>query len=128
MPRVFVPQLPSIKGRPADITDAQRYGDLVVVFGSQMGEDIYPDDADEKMPTMQRHAWDILASFDPDKDFLALTGSPLLIALCVWALVGCDKVRLLRYDRLEHMYYQVTMTDIEEKTTNDQGKVEHHPF
>lgn len=127
MSRVFIPQLPSIKGRPADVTDANRFGAMVVVFGSDMADDVYPDTVDERMPEFLGQASKVFKTFNPDQDYLALTGSPFFIALCMWVLAAdYPYLRMLRYDRLNHMYYSITLTDpIEENVTNDQGEVQH---
>lgn len=100
MARVF---LPHSNGR-FDVEDAQRYGALHVIFRREL----YPDEIDDQWESCIRRAEDALSDFDPDHDLLCMIGSPLYTALCVFLLGRRHKaINVLRYDRLEHAYYQI---------------------
>jgi hypothetical protein len=90
-----------------DLSDARRFGELVVLFK----KDLYPDDANDGASDAMRRAYDTLHDFDPEADYLCLIGSPLYVAMCSYALgdLGKQPVRLLRYDRLESCYYEIKL-------------------
>ncbi len=119
MSRVFLPQIPLIKGHLQDITDASRFGTLVVVFhpeDSKLRHESFADNVDERLPGILAHAARTLKDFNPDTDFLALSGAQFFVAVCMWVLGVEHQIKVLRYDRVEKGYYPVTLshTSIEE--------------
>ena len=89
------------------LDDARRYGDIHVVFDREM----FPDSANKAMPGVMRRAYDVLAGFNADTDFLCLIGSPVYTAVCAYVLGDCHlhPVRMLRFDRIEKQYYEITI-------------------
>ena len=91
------------------MTDAARYGDLVVVFNPDspaVHHQTYPDNIDELMPSMVSHAMRTLSRYDRDHDYLAITGAPLYVGLCMYVIGTRGRaLRALRFDRLEKAYY-----------------------
>lgn len=101
-PVVFVPQF---NGR-LDISDAERFGKLRVLFNRE----IYPDTIDDVMPSVMERVRLELSRFRPDVDYLLLVGSPVHQAACfltLGRLLGdrAPAVRTLRHDRVEGRYY-----------------------
>ena len=105
-PRVFVVHN---DGR-FDLTDAVRYGVLVNVYR----RDFYPDETDERVPSVIRMAYDVLRHFDAGKDFLCLVGSPIYTAVCMYVLgsMGKSPVHVLRYDRIAQAYYPIPINNL----------------
>jgi len=53
---------------------------------------------------------DWLCTFDPDTDYLLLTGDPVLIALCIAFLSRSgERMNLLKWDRQERRYILLTL-------------------
>lgn len=52
-----------------------------------------------------------MSGFDPDKDFLAPSGSPLITAACVAYLVkrGVTRIVVLRWTNRDRNYQQITL-------------------
>lgn len=113
MSKVFIPQCPVQRGLQHDITDARRFGYLVTVFhpeNSKFRHEVFPDTADERMPILVERATEVLNSFNPSTDYLALTGGSLFISVCLWVLASHNPIKLLRYDRKESAYYPITLS------------------
>lgn len=107
-PQVWIPHS---DGR-LDISDAKRFGTTIVISR----RDVYPDDADIRMPALFNEAHSYLKHFDPEQDYLCLIGSPVHLAMCSYVLgsLGVSPVRLLRYDRQEKQYYPILIEDKED--------------
>ncbi len=90
-----------------DLADTRRFGSPVHVFDREL----YPDNANEKVPGAMRRAYQVLDDFHPDDDFLCLVGSPVYTAICAYVLGDLAKnpVRMLRFDRLEGGYYEIAL-------------------
>lgn len=90
-----------------NLSDVRRFGEIQVVYTKE----IYADNAEEMMPKVIKRAYDVLQNFKPNEDFLVLVGAPMYTAVCSYVLGDLAKtpVRLLRYDRVESSYYQVTI-------------------
>lgn len=115
-PQVWVPYY---DGR-LDLSDAERFGSIIVISR----RDVYPDDADERMPEVAAEATSFLRHFDPRQDYLCLVGSPVHLATCCLVL-GSQvhrPIRMLRYDRMERRYCVIT-ADIEENIDERAGSV-----
>jgi len=85
---------------------AERYGNLV----SLIERDVFPDDAQERVATIQNIMKAKLVSFNPAKDFLLLVGDPVAIAVAVLVL-SCYTLQFncLKYDRENKEYYEVRL-------------------
>jgi hypothetical protein len=100
MPRVFITQETQV-----DYTKAQQFGDLMPVTakdlsnvpGSAINRDIVTTIAAK------------LRHFNPDEDFLLISGSPYVGALCAWQLgrIGIHKFTILRWSNQDRCYYPV---------------------
>lgn len=112
LPIVFVPQFTARDRR--DISGLKQYGRIEILSDHHL----YPDDVDEAMPRLWAAARAKLLDFNPGMDYLALVGSPMMIAACAFILgarfaLDPVRVRLLRYDRLENAYYIVDIGAID---------------
>lgn len=106
VPAVYVPQFDG----KLDISDAARFGEVRVLFN----RDLYPDDAEDRMPRVVEHVRRQLGEFDPEIDYLCLVGSPIYQAVCFRVLgevlPAGQPIRALRFDRIERAYYDLTIT------------------
>lgn len=95
-----------------DLDLINKYGAPVLVFT----KNLFPDNIDADIKEETQRAATVLVNFDPARDYLCLTGSPLFISICIQILVQLDKcpIRLLRYDHIEDGYYPVTLPTREE--------------
>ena len=112
MSRIFVPQLPVVRGLQQNVDDARRFGELVIVFRPEdprFRHEIYADNIDERMPNLMARAYEMMSDFDPDTDYIALTGGSFFISVCIWAVSHLPHVKLLRYDRNEAAYYSTIL-------------------
>jgi hypothetical protein len=90
-----------------DLSDASRYGALRTIFTGEL----FPDNADERAAKAMEHAYHTLRQFQPEIDYLCLVGSPLYTAMCAYVLgdLAMAPLRLLRFDRIEQRYYEVSL-------------------
>lgn len=106
---VFIPQASTNR----DFTDARRYGTLK--FVTRRSSEVYPDTDSGELRRVEEEVRSNLSDFDAEKDHLMLSGDPVLIAVCVAAIVDrqfslgipLPGIRFLKYDRQERQYYQV---------------------
>lgn len=107
---VYVPQFNEDRNK-IDISDLHRYGAVRVLTSRH----VYPDD-DEPGAYVLKVVTRALQGFDPNTDYLALVGSYVHMAACLYALgaLGKTPVALLCYDRVFNQYYpvDVDMEDI----------------
>jgi hypothetical protein len=104
MARVFITQETHV-----DYTKAQEFGDLTPITakdlsnvpGSAINRDIV-----STIVTKLRH-------FNPDEDFLLISGSPYVGALCTWQLgrIGINKFTMLRWSNQDRCYYPVEVVN-----------------
>lgn len=86
---------------------AKRFGELVYL----MQRDAFPDNADERIDKMRYVMDALLASFNPAKDHVLLTGDPLAIAMCILTLSQWTlHIPCLKWDKHEQDYYAVTVS------------------
>jgi hypothetical protein len=96
---VYVTQ--ELKGR--DLSSALTFGELQVVIPASM--EISPQNMNEIIDT----AWDVLEPLDAEKDFILLSGDPVVIGLVCAVASECafgGQLRVLRWDRLDEKYIQ----------------------
>lgn len=113
MSLVFLPQLPIVRGIQHNVKDAERFGAIVVVFrpdDPRFRHEIYADNVDERIPSLMDRAHELMSDFDPNSDYIALTGGSFFITLCIWAVSHLPNVRVLRYDRNEASYYPINIS------------------
>lgn len=106
-------------GRVADFSGAEPYGTLVHLFPIQ----IYPDQFEERIPLAVERVTRILESFNPERDYLLLSGDPTLTLLAGMVLGGRHtRVTALHWDRQTMRYFPVELNLKE--ATSDQGPSE----
>jgi len=90
-------------------SDLSRFGDVLFVAQRHC----YPDEADahaQKIVDLCRAAF---ASFNPDTDFVALSGDPINIAVISgWVLARFKVAKFLKFDRKNNGYYPVKISII----------------
>lgn len=97
--RVFV-----IQHNPhLDYSDAIRFGKLTPV----LRRDVFADDLPTRIDKMKEALEGQMGDFDPERDFLLLTGDPVAIFMAGILLHGARKVRVLKFDREVGRYYDV---------------------
>lgn len=102
MAKVFVPKW----SWKRDFTDALRFGELVKVTETE----IYSDLVDTRMAGVIAQVNAAMDSFDPDNDYLLLTGDPIAIAACFLRLGrrrDVHRVRMLKWDYDGRAYFVV---------------------
>ena len=100
--RVFVIQ----RNPNLDYSDARRFGVLTPVIQ----RDVFPDDLPSRVDKMKAVLEARLGNFDPDSDYLLLTGDPVAIFLAGALLRDSRQVRVLKFDREAGRYYDVVIT------------------
>jgi hypothetical protein len=82
---------------------ALRYGELVYVTPADIN--VASPTSIERVMRQARHS---LLNYDPDKDYLVLVGSPILIGICASIVMMTHKrATLLQWDRQESVYVPV---------------------
>jgi hypothetical protein len=87
-----------------DFRKARRYGELVPVLWG----DAFPDNSHQRVEEMQAIIRAKLRGFDPQRDYILLTGDP--VAIAITALVISERVltvRFLKWDRENREYYAI---------------------
>lgn len=96
---VYVTQ--ELKGR--DLSSALVFGELQIVVPANV--EVTP----ENMPEVMQTVFSVMAPFDCQKDYLLLSGDPVVMGL-VWQVAAEDayekSLRVLRWDRIESRYIQ----------------------
>jgi hypothetical protein len=114
--RVFITHT---TGRVVDFSEAEQYGTLIHVFPVQ----IYPDQFEERIPLAIERVSRVLKIFDPERDYLLLSGDPMLTLLAGMVLgKQHDRVTALHWDRQAARYFPVELNLKE--ATSDQGPSE----
>lgn len=99
--RVFVIQ----RNPNLDYNDARRFGVLTPVIQ----RDVFPDDLPSRIDKMKAVLEARLGDFNPDSDYLLLTGDPVAIFLAGALLRDLKQVRVLKFDREAGRYYDVAI-------------------
>lgn len=103
MPKVFITQ----DNGKLDFTKAKRFGDLKPVAAG----DVFPDNAEERSAEVLRIVEALFQDFDPDQDYVLLTGDPIIMAItCLY--IGSQfpqEVNFLKWDRENKEYYPVKL-------------------
>lgn len=88
--------------------DARRFGELVWILEPR--DEVYPDTVDEDAVSACEIINEKLTEFDPDRDFILLSGDPAGIAM-IMMCVGrkYKKAKLLKWDNGENRYYEITI-------------------
>lgn len=100
--------------RSRDYSDAQRFGDLVVVSRKS----IYPDDLDasDRITGQIFHDLDRAAQeFDPKVDYILPVGDVTQLLQFVTLVISrgnLDPIQTLRYDRETERYYPVVLKQL----------------
>lgn len=91
-----------------DFSDAVRYGELVAVTERE----IYPDEAENFRDAAMEDIRRVLKNYDIGKDYLLLSGSPIIIGLCTAYLWGRHQhsFKVLQYDKQERKYWPLVIT------------------
>lgn len=85
---------------------AAKYGKLVPIIE----RDVFPDDVDERVEAIKNITSTLLNNFNPEKDYILLTGDPVAIVIVSMFLVMNhmgQQIRCLKYDRENQTYYVV---------------------
>lgn len=94
---VYVTQ--ELKGR--DLSSALVFGELQIVVPASV--EVTP----ENMPEVMQTVFSVMAPFDCRRDYLLLSGDPVVMGL-VWQVAAEDayekSLRVLRWDRIESRY------------------------
>lgn len=97
---VYVTQ--ELKGR--DLSSALSFGELQVVVPASM------DVTNSNMNAIIDLAWTVLDEFDCEKDYVLLSGDPVVIAtvcaIAAEAISFNQHLRVLRWDRIDERYIQ----------------------
>jgi hypothetical protein len=95
--RVFITHEISI-----DYTPAQTYGDLIPVTS----QDVSNVAGSEINRNLVRRIAKVLGRFNPEADFLLVSGSPYVGAMCAWVLgtLGVQKFKMLRWSNQDRKY------------------------
>jgi hypothetical protein len=100
---VYVTQ--ELKGR--DLSGALSFGELEVLVRANVAV------TDEGINDIITDVYDSLDSFNPKKDFLLLSGDPVIIGIAFMALAyhwdEGGSFRILRWDRIEECYIPITI-------------------
>jgi hypothetical protein len=94
-----------------DFRPAEQWGELIPL----LSKDAHPDDAEERAAKMQRIIHNKLFSndYDPDRDFILLTGDPVaIVAMGLYIGTSFESkytIRVLKYDRETNSYYPIRM-------------------
>lgn len=99
---VFIVQ----KDERKDFSAAERFGKTEIVFS----RGLFPDDAEARIREMLEIARAVLRRFNPDTDYILLSGDPVGINI-VGAVLSedFDNYRLLKWDNQGKAYYPVTV-------------------
>lgn len=88
-----------------DFTKAEEFGQ--VVFLSMNGRDdfnnVHPSDNNDRLVSHIKH---LLREYDPEFDWVVITGSPYVSAVvfAVLGQMGVPRLRLLRWDNRDYRY------------------------
>jgi hypothetical protein len=100
---VYVTQ--ELKGR--DLSGALSFGELEVLVRANWAV------TDESVNEIITDIYDSLDSFNPKKDFLLLSGDPVIIGIAFMALTYIwdegETFKILRWDRIEERYISITI-------------------
>lgn len=89
-----------------DLSGLTRYGLPAPVEHKSL----HPDDCDDRMPGIIARTRELLSGFQPDRDYVALVGDPLIIAAVIATVAAqFHQFQVLKWDRIERAYYQVTI-------------------
>jgi hypothetical protein len=99
--RVFIIQ----KNPNLDYSDARRFG----ILTSVIQRDVFPDDLPSRIDKIKAVLESRMGDFDPDADYLLLTGDPVAIFLAGALLREAKQVRVLKFDREVGRYYDVAI-------------------
>lgn len=91
-----------------DFSKAEKFGRLIPMIE----RDVFPDDADERVEAIHGIIRAKLNNFNPLYDFVLLTGDPVALVVVGMELqrrFPDEVVRLLKYDRENRGYYQVSV-------------------
>lgn len=95
MARVFIP----VANNRFDIEQAKVFGDIVYLSKVHIPPFLIERTSDAMLAGIKRE------KFDPDNDFLALTGNSITLALCLATFaVQFPKIKILLFDATTSMY------------------------
>lgn len=87
-----------------DYSDAERYGEIY--FGTQF--EYSPIKNSARNGVLLKDIDKAVALFNPEEDYLLLTGNPLVIGYCVHELMKkSPELRVLRYSRNDRRYTEM---------------------
>jgi len=95
MTRVFVVQIPKVGGRPLDISDAYRFGDVIEpIFNTQPDVDTHIDEVVQVIVDFFE------AAEFKDGDYILQVGEhTLFTTACMIATTFVDSVKILKWNR-----------------------------
>lgn len=104
MAKVFIAQEPMFKrqglwvSKGLDIASANRYGDVVIVWG--------PDASILSRDLIEEEAVRLADKYNDAEDYVVALGSPTLISVLAWAIGRAGKsLRVLEWDKDMRSYY-----------------------
>ena len=103
-PQVFIIQ----DNGTRDFSKAREFGELIPMIN----RDVFPDDVKERVSKIGSIIQAKLKYFNPNTDYILLTGDPVAIILtgmCLMLNHSIEDVNLLKYDRENDAYYEVTV-------------------
>lgn len=87
-----------------DYKDAERFGRASILYE----RDAFPDNADERTEQMTYIARSKLREFNPDTDYLLLSGDPIAISIVVLVLgEKHNNIPVLKWDKENRAYFPV---------------------
>lgn len=106
-PKIYRTVYVTQRDKSKDMSDLSRFAkDRVDVFSRP----VYPDEADTRSVTITKDAAVVLRDFDPEQDAIALSGCPVLMAVCVGVLAQKNaKISVLKWDRKYDGYYETVL-------------------
>jgi len=94
-----------------DFTGLKKYSANIVYF---YGRSLFPDEAEQSLLQAPERIRSVLFSynFNPESDYLALVGDPILIAVCAAVMAVESRgsgINLLKFDRTNNTYFSARM-------------------
>jgi hypothetical protein len=101
--KVYIP----MKSDRYDFSSAQTYGTLVPVFTKS----VYPDTVSERLMSTLRALRASMSKYDPEVDYLLLSGDHFLCSLMVAVLpvTGKMHMKILKFDGRSKVYFPINL-------------------
>ena len=106
---------------PVDYSHAEAFGELRFVIRDAKDIDNLSDSVNNKEVLTRTRR--VLADYDPNRDYLLISGSPYVGALCAF-IIGThhSKIRFLRWSGIRKMYFPLEFVTIKERVYETREK------